>query len=102
MRTEQFCRESRMKRNIVASSTSLVPNILGTLRHRRYHLAGMSEPSGLDLASERRLTNSRRFHHVANRKSLDSFVFWRTSRTVGAANRLDVSTTFLVATAVRY
>lgn len=49
---------------------------------------------------EERRTDGGRFNHVANGESLDCLVLGRTSRAVGASNRLHVASSFLVAAAV--
>jgi hypothetical protein len=46
-------------------------------------------------------TDSSRLDHVADGESLDRLVFGSASRAVGASDRLDVTTTLLVTSAVR-
>lgn len=46
-------------------------------------------------------TDSSRFDHVPYREPLDCLVFGRASRAVGASDRLDAATTFLVTSAVK-
>lgn len=48
----------------------------------------------------RERTDCRRFYHVADGESFDCLILGRTSRAVRASDRLDVTSPFLIATAV--
>ncbi len=70
--------------------------------HRKCHLRRIVRAiSGQQRRAAAR-TNGSRFDHVSNCESLDRLIFWSTSRAIGAADGLDVTSPFLVSSTVVY